>query len=52
MNNFDYGEEDNLAPDHVIPAAEAVDATGRPINQQLVAYLLINADVMLGHGET
>ena len=52
MNNFDYGEPDDLAPDHVIPAAEAVDTTGKPINQQSVADLLINAEVLLGNRDT
>ena len=52
MNNFDYGEEDELSSDEVIPAAEAVDASGKPINQQSVADLLINSEVLLGHGET
>ena len=40
MNNFDYGEPDELAADTVIPTAEAVDATGKPFNQQSVAHLL------------
>ncbi len=52
MNNFNYGGEDELGAETVIPAAEAVDATGKPINQQSIADLLINAEVMLGHGET
>jgi len=46
-NNFDYDEEDNLATVNVIPAADAVDSTGRPINQQSVTDLLINAEVLL-----
>ena len=40
------------SPDFVIPEADAVDSTGRPINQQSIADLLINAEVLLGHGET
>ena len=52
MNNFDYDEEDDLAADNVIPAADAIDSTGKPINQQSVADLLINAEVLLDHGET
>ena len=32
-NNFDYSEEDDLAADRIIPEADAVDATGRTINQ-------------------
>ena len=51
MNNFDYGEDDELVSDEVIPAAEAVDATGKPINHQSVADLLINSEVLLGQGE-
>ena len=52
MNNFDYGDEDPLAADQVIPEADATDATGRPINQQSVADLLINAEVLLDQGKT
>jgi len=43
---------DEGSPDQVIPAADAVDSTGRPINQQSIADLLINAEVLLDHGET
>jgi len=52
LNNFDYGDEDDLASDSVIPAAEAVDSTGKPINQQSVADLLINAEVLLNNGDS
>ena len=31
-NNFDYDSDDELATVNVIPAADVVDATGRPIN--------------------
>jgi hypothetical protein len=52
-NDFNYDDEvDEGSPDHVVPEADAVDSTGRPINQQSVADLLINAEVLLGHGET
>ena len=40
------------SPDHIIPEADAVDSTGRPINQQSLADLLINAEVLLDHDET
>ena len=46
-NNFDYDSDDELATNNVIPAADAVDATGKPINQQSVMDLLINAEVLL-----
>ena len=52
MNNFDYGGEDALSADFVIPPSEAVDASRRPINQQSVADLLINAEVLLNHEDT
>ena len=51
-NNFDYDSDDELATVNVIPAADAVDATGRPINQQSVTNLLINAEVLLSQGDT
>ena len=46
-NNFDYDEDDELATTNVVPEADAVDSTGRPINQQSVTDLLINAEVLL-----
>ena len=52
MNNFDYDVEDELAADNVVPAADAVDAAGKPLNQQSVADLLINAEVLLDHDES
>ena len=51
-NNFDYDEDDNLATVNVVPAADAVDSTGRPINQQSVTDLLINAKVLLPQGDS
>ena len=51
-NNFDYDSDDELATVNVIPAADAVYATGRPINQQSVTDLLINAEVLLPQGDT
>ncbi len=44
-NNFDYKSDDDLATINVIPTADAIDVTGRPIYQQSVTDLLINADV-------
>ena len=46
-NNFDYGDEDEFAAETVVPPADAVDATGRPINQQSVVDLLINVEVLM-----
>ena len=41
------GDEDEFAAETVVPSADAVDATGRPINQKSVANLLINAEVLM-----
>ncbi len=50
---FDFEDEaDPLSAEQVIPAADAVDATGKPINQQSIADLLINAEVLLGHDDS
>ena len=46
----DFDIDDFLSADEVVPEADAVDATGRPINQQSVADMLINAEVLLDHG--
>ena len=51
-NNFDYDSDDELATANVVPAADAVDATGKPLNQQSVTDLLINAEVMLPNGHS
>ena len=51
-NDFDFGDYDEFSADNVVPEADAVDSEGRPINQQSVADLLINAEVLLDHGET
>ena len=51
-NNFDYESDDELATANVVPVADAVDATGRRLNQQSVTDLLINAEVMLPHGDS
>ncbi len=50
--NFDYEVDDELATVNVMPKADAVDATGRPINQQLVTDLLINDEVLLPQGDS
>ena len=52
MNNFDYDDGDELDANNVVPEADAVDAAGKPINQQSMADLLINAEVLLPQGET
>ena len=51
MNNFDYDELDEDDYENIVPEADAVDARGSSINQQSVAYLLINAEVLLPQGE-
>ena len=50
-NNFDYNEFDEDDYDNIFSEADAVDSRGKPINQQSVAYLLINAEVLLPQGE-
>ena len=52
INNFDYDSDDDLATVNVIPAADAIDATGKPINQQSMTDLLINAEVLLPQGDS
>ena len=47
MNNFDYDYLDENDYENVVPEAYAVDARGSSINQQSVADLLINAEVLL-----
>ena len=51
MNKFDYDEMDEDDYENIFPEADAVDARGSPINQQSVADLLINAEVLLPQGE-
>ncbi|KAL7538844.1 hypothetical protein ACHAXR_009411 [Thalassiosira sp. AJA248-18] len=43
-----YDDEETPA---ALPEADLVDATGKPINQQSVSDLLINAEVLLPQGE-
>ena len=50
-NNFDYNEFDENYYENVVPEADAVDSRGKTINQQSVADLLINAEVLLPQGE-
>ena len=45
-----YEDNDEVPP--LIPEADIVDATGRPILQQSFADTLINAEVLLPHGES
>ena len=51
-NNFEYDDEDEYEPIRVIPEADATDASGRPLNQQSVADLLINTEVLLPYGDS
>ena len=46
-NTFEENEGDEEAFANILPEADAVDSTGKPINQQSVADLLINAEVLL-----
>ena len=50
-NNFDYDEFDEDGYENIVPEADAVDARGKPINQQSVADFLINEEVLLTQGE-
>ena len=50
-NNFDYDEFDEDGYENVVPEAGAVDSRGKPINQQYVACLLINSEVLLPQGK-
>ena len=50
-NNFDYDEFDEDGYENVVPEADDVDSRGKPINQQSVADLLINEEVLLPQGE-
>ena len=51
MNNFDYDDLDEDNYENVVPEADSVDARGSSINQQSVADLLINTEVLLHQGE-
>ena len=50
-NNFDYDDLDEDNYQNIVPEADAIDSRGSPINQQSVADLLINAEVLLPQGE-
>ena len=50
-NNFDYDKFDENSYENVVPEADDVDSRGKPINQQSVADLLINEEVLLPQGE-
>ena len=57
MNSFLYYQDgheafDEMALEAVIPEADAVDAAGRPFNQQSIADLLINAEVLMDHEDS
>ena len=45
--NFDYDEFDEDGYENVVPEAGAVESRGKLINQQSVADLLINSEVLL-----
>ena len=49
--NFDVDSEDEDAFKNIVPKADDVDSVGNRINQQSVADLLINADILLPRGE-
>ena len=51
-HTFDDNTDDEEAFANILPEADAVDSTGKPINQQSVADLLINAEVLLPQGES
>ena len=51
-NNFDYDEFYENGYENVVPEADAVESRGKPINQQSVADLLINEEVILPQGES
>ena len=48
---FEEPYEDDDEPTLIIPEADAVDASGKPVNQQSVTDLLINAEVLMPHDE-
>ena len=50
-NNFNYNDFDEDDYENVVPEADDVDSRGKPINQQYVACLLINSEVLLPQGE-
>ena len=49
-NNFDYNQFDDNGYESVVPEDDAVESRGKLINQQYVADLLINAEVLLPKG--
>ena len=51
-NNFDYDELDDDDFQNIVPEADAIDSWGNPINQQSVADILINAEVLLLGGNS
>ena len=48
-NNFEYDEDDEQAFINNAPEADFIDKNGKPINQQSLADLIINAEVLLPH---
>ena len=51
-NNFDYNQFDDNGYESVVPEDDAVESRGKLINQQYVADLLINAEVLLPQVES
>jgi hypothetical protein len=50
-DEFDSDSEDEDAFENIVPEADAVDSVGNRINQQSVADLMINAEILLPRGE-
>ena len=51
FNNFDYDNHEDDEMQTIVPEADAIDSRGTPVNQQPVANLLINAEVLLPHND-
>ena len=51
FNNFDYDNHEDNEMQKIVPEADAIDSRGTPVNQQYVADLLINAEVLLPHDD-
>ena len=49
---FDYDEDDEKAFTNIVSDADAIDRYGKPINQQYLADLMINTEVLKPHEET
>ena len=51
FNNFDYDNHEDDKMQKIVSEADAIDSRGTPVNQQYVADLLINAEVLLPHDD-